>query len=191
MANKASQKISHLGYAIIQSFGATACLAPFLFFLHRPANINIALLILFYIWFVSMVISSVGALLRRSGDTLSSDTRSAEVLTHNPELKRAKIYGRLQPKLRSADIYALSAEDHYVRVFTAAGQDMILMRLSDAITETEPLRGVQTHRSWWVAETGVESAKRKDGKILLTLKSDQIVPVSRSGAKLVKEAGWV
>jgi hypothetical protein len=36
---------------------------------------------------------------------------------------------------------ALSVEDHYVRVRTTRGEEMILMRLSDAIRETAPETG--------------------------------------------------
>ncbi len=34
---------------------------------------------------------------------------------------------------------------------TDRGSDLILMRLSDALTELKGLEGAQTHRSWWVA----------------------------------------
>ena len=39
---------------------------------------------------------------------------------------------RLSPKLRGADIHAVQAEDHYLRLHTSGGQDLILMRLADA-----------------------------------------------------------
>lgn len=182
LADKRARKLPALVYAFVQSIGASACVAPFLFALHRPASLRSALMILFYIWFISMVISSVGALLRRSHE-------SPAIVDQTP--KRAKLYSRLAPKFRAAQVYSIAAEDHYVRVYTSIGEEMILMRLSDAIAETTPLRGVQTHRSWWVAEGGIETVRRKDGKLILTLKNKIIAPVSRSGAKLVKEAGWV
>ena len=37
---------------------------------------------------------------------------------------------RLPMKLRGAELYAVEAEDHYLRLHTARGQDLILMRLS-------------------------------------------------------------
>ena len=66
---------------------------------------------------------------------------------------------RLPPKLKGAVIYAVSAEDHYLRLHTSKGSDLILMRMGDAITELDGLEGAQTHRSWWVARDAVESAR--------------------------------
>jgi len=57
--------------------------------------------------------------------------------------------------------------------------------------EVAPLTGVKTHRSWWVAERGVETVKRKKDKTIILLKNDSRVPVSRSGQKAVKDAGWI
>jgi len=133
---------------------------------------------------IAIVMCSIGLVIKKAqGRGLDSQT--------NIQNTRPDILERLPPKLRRADIYAISAEDHYVRVHTSEGDHMVLMRLSDAIKEAHPLDGHKTHRSWWVAEAGVESAKRKDSKIILTLKNGIIAPVSRSGQKPVKEAGWI
>lgn len=135
---------------------------------------------IFYICVIAIVISCVGTL------ALTYGTASEKAAHTRPEL-----YDRLAPKLRNSEIYALSSEDHYVRVFTAAGEEMIFMRLSDAVKETKPLTGVAPHRSWWVSEVGVESVNRKNGKIIISLKNGVTVPVSRNGSKTVKEAGWI
>jgi len=165
--------------ALWQSLGATLSVSLFAFPMHRPPTLIGVLLSLFYIWVVAMVICSFGAL-QRSRQAPRKETAA-----------RPALYERLKPNLRSADIYALSAEDHYVRVITSAGDDLILMRLSDAIIETAPLPGLSPHRSWWVAEGGTAGVKRSDGKAVITLKNDIIVPVSRNGAKALREAGWL
>jgi len=130
--------------------------------------------ILFYIWVISITIAAVGALVAKNtgGD--------------DPAPKRAALYERLSPKHRSAEIYALAAEDHYVRVITSKGDDLVLMRLSDAIKETAPLKGLSPHRSWWVAEGGAQSVKKSE----IILHTKQAVPISRSGMKSVRAAGW-
>jgi hypothetical protein len=97
---------------------------------------------------------------------------------------------RLPPKLRGADIHALQAEDHYLRLHTSAGQDLILMRLSDAIAELEGVEGAQVHRSWWVARDAVLNATRGDGRATLNLKTGAVAPVSRTYARALREAGW-
>jgi DNA-binding LytR/AlgR family response regulator len=70
------------------------------------------------------------------------------------------------------------------------GQDLILMRLSDAVSELEGLEGAQTHRSWWVAKDAVTGAERGDGRATLTLKDGSEVPVSRAYARTLRAEGW-
>lgn len=98
---------------------------------------------------------------------------------------------RLPVKLRAAEIHAVSAEDHYLRVHTNLGETMVLMRLADAIRELGALEGMQTHRSWWVARQGLADAAKGDGKVTLKLKSGAEAPVSRTYIKAVRDAGWL
>ncbi|MGQ0531850.1 MAG: LytTR family transcriptional regulator DNA-binding domain-containing protein [Caulobacteraceae bacterium] len=97
---------------------------------------------------------------------------------------------RLPPKLRGAAIYAVSSEDHYLRLHTSNGSDLILMRLADAISELEGLEGAQTHRSWWVARDAVESLRRDNDRVTLVLKGGAEAPVSRPNVKPLRDAGW-
>jgi len=97
---------------------------------------------------------------------------------------------RLPPRLRGAVIHAVQAEDHYLRVHTDRGSDLILMRLSDAVAELEGLEGARTHRSWWVARDAVQDVKRGDGRATLTLAGGLTVPVSRRHARALRQAGW-
>lgn len=115
-------------------------------------------------------------------------------LTHAPAPDappvRARFLERLPAKLKGAVIYAVSSEDHYLRLHTSKGSDLILMRLSDALTELEGLEGAQTHRSWWVAREAVESARREGDKLVLVLKGGVEAPVSRPNVRPLREAGW-
>ncbi|NEX92706.1 LytTR family DNA-binding domain-containing protein [Caulobacter sp. 17J65-9] len=97
---------------------------------------------------------------------------------------------RLPLKLRGAELYAVESEDHYLRLHTERGSDLILMRLSDAVAELEGIEGAQTHRSWWVAKAAVADVRRGDGKAQLTLKNGVEVPVSRTHARALRAAGW-
>ena len=38
---------------------------------------------------------------------------------------------------------------------------MMLMRLSDAVRDSQPLDGLKVHRSWWVAKQGIEDVQKK------------------------------
>ncbi|WP_309628364.1 LytTR family DNA-binding domain-containing protein [Brevundimonas sp.] len=102
----------------------------------------------------------------------------------------ARFPDRLPMKLRGAAIRAVQAEDHYLRIHTDRGSDLILMRLSDALEELEGLEGSQTHRSWWVAKDAVRDVARGDGRATLTLDGGVTAPVSRRYARALREAGW-
>jgi hypothetical protein len=86
-------------------------------------------------------------------------------------------------------LVALSVEDHYVRVRTTKGEELILMRLSDAIRETAPEPGLRVHRSHWVAKDRVVSARRDGDRAILTMAHGGDIPVSRSHIPAVKDAG--
>ncbi|ESQ85749.1 hypothetical protein AEAC466_00830 [Asticcacaulis sp. AC466] len=98
---------------------------------------------------------------------------------------------RLPFKHRHADIFALAAEDHYLRVHTSAGETLILMRLYDAIRELDGIEGSQVHRSWWVAKDAIADVIRSDGRISFSLKGGLSAPVSRSYQKALKQDGWL
>lgn len=119
-------------------------------------------------------------------------TRSAAQITHAapPEAPPPRFLERLPPRLRGSEIYAVEAEDHYLRLHTSKGQDLILLRLCDAVAELEGIEGAQTHRSWWVAKAAVRDAKRGDGRATLTLTNGVEAPVSRAYARTLREAGW-
>jgi hypothetical protein len=102
-----------------------------------------------------------------------------------------KFLARLPARLWGAEVYAVEAEDHYLRLHTSKGSDLILMRLSDAIVELEGLEGARTHRSWWVAKAGVADVRRSDGRATLALKDGSEAPVSRTCAKALRQMGWL
>ena len=102
-----------------------------------------------------------------------------------------KFMERLPFRLRDSELFAVEAEDHYLRVRTSKGSDLILMRLSDALAELDGLEGAQTHRSWWVAKGGIADVRRSGGRVVLVLKDGSEAPVSRTHAKALRETGWL
>lgn len=95
---------------------------------------------------------------------------------------------RLPLEKRGA-LVALSVEDHYVRVRTTRGEEMVLMRLSDAIRETAPEAGLRVHRSHWVARAQVVSARREGDRAVLGMSAGGDIPVSRTHIPALKDAG--
>ena len=107
-----------------------------------------------------------------------------------PAPREPAFLARIPAKL-GRDLLALEMEDHYVRVHTPEGSDLILMRMRDAVAELTGLEGLQVHRSYWVAAAAVTGVERKpDGKLTLRLSNGLRVPVSRSYAADVRAAGW-
>ena len=104
--------------------------------------------------------------------------------------RSVRFLDRLPMKLKGADLLAIEAEDHYLRLHTDRGSDLILLRLADAIGELDGIEGARTHRSWWVARSAIVETTRNDGRAILTLKDGSRVPVSRSYAAGLREAGW-
>ena len=98
---------------------------------------------------------------------------------------------RLPPKLRGGTLWAVESEDHYLRLHTSRGQDLILMRLADAVAELEGLEGAQVHRSWWVSRQAIADARRGDGRATLVLPDGAVVPVSRTYAPELRRKNWI
>lgn len=101
-----------------------------------------------------------------------------------------KILDRLDVTRRGA-LVSLSVQDHYVDVVTTRGRSLVLMRLGDAMRETEGVQGVQIHRSHWVALDGVAAINRQSGRVLVTTTAGDVLPVSRGFQEAAKSAGLI
>ena len=97
---------------------------------------------------------------------------------------------RLPPRLARARLVAVEAEDHYLRIRTEAGPDLVLMRFADALALLAGADGFRTHRSWWVARTAVEAARWRGGRGELVLSDGSTAPVSRTYAAALKGTDW-
>ncbi len=135
-----------------------------------------------YVYAICLVLTLAGVLLDRAAASGASNAQDGA----DP----AGIFlERLPVKYRGAELWAVSSEDHYLRVHTDRGEELILMRLADAMRELNGAGGLQTHRSWWVAKDGVADTKRDNGKLVLVLKSGKEAPVSRTFQPDVRKAG--
>jgi len=101
----------------------------------------------------------------------------------NPE---ARLLSRL-PLEKRAPLISLSVQDHYTEVTTTKGTHLVLIRLSDAISEAG--EGLQIHRSHWVSLKAIAKVERQSGKVILTTVSGAELPVSRSYLPAIKSAG--
>lgn len=106
-----------------------------------------------------------------------------------PEAERA-FRMRLSAKRRGARLIAIEAEDHYVRIHTDQGSELLTMRFSDALQELAQVHGHQLHRSWWAAGDAIEEVRWQRGSGEARLAGGLTAPVSRSFAASLREAGW-
>lgn len=142
-----------------------------------------------YVFIISLVITTVGwttDLYDYGTGTLKTGPGNDD----NGPSPTEKFLSRLPVKYRTAELWALCSEDHYLRVYTSLGEELILMRLSDAVKELDH-SGLQVHRSWWVAEKAVRDSSKDKGKLRLHLPDETEVPVSRSYQAEVQAAGLV
>jgi uncharacterized membrane protein len=107
-----------------------------------------------------------------------------------PPAEPARFLERLPPNLKGADLWAVQAEDHYVRLHTSKGSALILLRLADAAAELEGLEGARVHRSWWVAKAAVVGTARRGAQTMLKLPNGVEAPVSRAQVGELRRAGW-
>lgn len=127
--------------------------------------------------------SLVWILLRQSRTRSAACEAQRQPRSNSGQALRAK----LPLGIRNAAILALSAEDHYVRVRTDRGEALILMNLAAAIAALGKEAGVRIHRSHWVSRQFAEKASMRGRLRGVRLNDDTVLPVSRSGRKLLNE----
>ena len=139
------------------------------------------------IWVVVNLIYARSLGLPRYGHNPQSvkqtEQTDAEVKTGPPEFTKRLTLGP------DAEIWALQAEDHYLRVYSGKREELIRYRFSDAVNEVRGLPGLQVHRSFWVNTDAIDSIKQAGRSYEIVLKSGLTIPVSRSYRYAVRDAG--
>ncbi len=143
--------------------------------------------LIWQVWPLLLVVLAVRALMwRRSPARIETRLVVAPPL---PEAEAA-FRRRLSAMRRQARLIAVEAHDHYLRVHTDAGAELISLRFSDAMNELTQAHGWRVHRSWWVAADAVEAVRWSRGGGEVRLLGGVIAPVSRTYRPVLKEAGW-
>lgn len=139
------------------------------------------------VWPISLAVMIVHALAWRRTPA-RVETRTI-VVPPLPEAEAA-FRRRLSARRRAARLIAVEAHDHYLKVHTDAGEELITLRFADALVELERAPGWRVHRSWWVAAGAVEAVRWRRGAGEVRLAGGIEAPVSRTYAPVLKEAGW-
>lgn len=88
-------------------------------------------------------------------------------------------------------VLALKGEDHYVRIIGAGSEELVLMRMRDAIARLDGADGLHIHRSWWVARAAIAAVRRDGRTAIVTLESGHQAPVARNMMPAIRAAGWI
>ena len=139
------------------------------------------------VWPILLAVMVVRALVwRRTPARVETRTVIAAPL---PEAE-ATFRRRLSARRRGARLIAIEAHDHYLKVHTDAGEELITLRFADALEELSRAHGWRVHRSWWVAADAVEAVRWRRGAGEIRLTGGLTAPVSRTHGPVLKEAGW-
>lgn len=143
-----------------------------------------------YIWVVSAVVAAaMTALFGRSAAAAPKVAPPGEPAV--PAAPAAEPIPALPLPPGFGAIRALKGEDHYVRIIGDAREELVLMRMRDAIERLGPADGLRVHRSWWVARGAVASVRRDGRTAVLTLTGGHEVPVARDMMPQLRAAGWL
>ena len=94
---------------------------------------------------------------------------------------------RKLPHAKRGRILALSAEQHYVRVYTTHGNDLVLTSFTEAVASLQDSEGIRIHRSHWVNKTAIRHIKAQGSRLFVELRDSLEFPVSRSFSGAVRE----
>ncbi|MBT8131871.1 MAG: LytTR family transcriptional regulator [Gammaproteobacteria bacterium] len=94
---------------------------------------------------------------------------------------------RLPNALSPADLVAIKAEQHYIKVVGQTKNQMVLYRFSDAVNELPPGLGTQVHRSYWVKTDAIANVHGRAKDFYLTMTNGEKVPVSGPYQGMIRE----
>jgi len=80
----------------------------------------------------------------------------------------------------SAKLIAVKAEQHYIKIWSDQGTDLVRYRFRDLAKNLRGYKGSQVHRSWWVNLDEVQSCRQVGRKMELVIDANLTVPVSLS-----------
>lgn len=126
-----------------------------------------------------------------SASSVENTVSSEPVITEQVAVIVAPAFTERMTKSIGREVWAVKAEQHYIRIYTPKGDELILYRFGDALRDLETQNGLQVHRSFWVAANAVEKVETNGSGLELKLRNGLDVPVSRSFKALVEQAGWI
>jgi LytTr DNA-binding domain len=115
---------------------------------------------------------------------------TAPVMTSKPIAESGPLLELLSrlPRRIGTDIVAISAELHYLRVYTSIGEALVLMSFGRAVEALGVIPGQPIHRSHWVALSHVVTVEADGNRVLCRLDTGLELPVSRTYRARLRDA---
>jgi hypothetical protein len=118
-----------------------------------------------------------------AGEPPSAEVRSAPPNASNASAEASRLLldllSRL-PRRIGTDIVAISAELHYLRVYTRTGEVLILMSFGRAVEALAVIPGQAIHRSHWIALAHIVTLESDGDRLICRLDTGLELPVSRT-----------
>jgi hypothetical protein len=90
------------------------------------------------------------------------------------------------------ELWAIQAEDHYVRLLLADGRTPLVGgRFGDALANVAHIAGSRIHRGCWVADAAVTGVEREGRGWRIVLPDGTRLAVSASHVGSIRERGWI
>ena len=169
-------KMGFIRYTVLSFFACAGLLVVFELFigltLDKAINVvGLFLPICIGMFFIALNIMDIE-------DKIPDPNKTSKLLLHIPITDRGVLWG-------------VCAQDHYVNIITSKGTSLQYMKFSNALNEIDCDEGLQVHRSYWVAEDGLEKIEKQKGRLILTLKNGEKISPSKSGIENMRKAGWI
>lgn len=87
-----------------------------------------------------------------------------------------------------AELFAVEAQDHYIRVHSQRGKELIYYRFRDALEDLQDWDGIQAHRSIWVRRASIAKVEESGRSTWVILETGDRLPVSFANRALVRAA---
>ena len=100
---------------------------------------------------------------------------------------QVRLMDHLSPANRG-DFISLSMQDHYVKVITSNGAELVLLRFADALDEVSGADGLRLHRSHWAVRRHIQRSERKRGRQQAILSDGRVLPISATYADAVEQS---
>ncbi len=87
-------------------------------------------------------------------------------------------------------VWAVSEDDHFIKVYGEKGEDRILYRFSDAVHDLREFKGTRVDLDHWVLQEAIERIEPVDDTFEVVIKSGKRFSVSDSYRSVLLESQW-